>query len=120
MRISIGGKNEVVLIAGYGKQVFHYLRGTVICYPMLYQTVQELLTVFLVRVGIKTSFNDTAYAVFLLDVAELAAEHLVIGENVITLGDGQSVACADEQGIGILDGLGGSLYLCHINILLTG
>ena len=57
---------------------------------------------------------------FLLEVAEQTAEHLVIGEDVIALGDGQSVACPDEQGIGIFDGLGGSLYLCHINILLRG
>ena len=63
----------------------------------------------------ETSFDDTAYAVFLLDVAELTAEHLVIGEDVITLGDGQSVACADEQGIGIFDGLGGLLYLIHFH-----
>ena len=72
------------------------------------------------RVMEETSFNDTAYAVFLLDVAELTAEHLVVGENMIAFGNGQSVACPDEQGIGFPDGLGGSLYLCHINILLMG
>ena len=68
----------------------------------------------------ETSFDDIPYAVFLLEVAELATEHLVIGEDVITFGNGQSVACPDKQGVGILDGLGGFLYLCHINILLMG
>ena len=82
--------------------------------------MQKLPAVGFTRVMEETSFDDTAYAVFLLEVAELTAEHLVVGEYVIALGNGQSVACPDEQGIGFSDGLGGSLYLCHINILLTG
>ena len=41
MRVSIGSEDEVILVANYGKQVFHHLRGMVVRYPILYQAMQK-------------------------------------------------------------------------------
>lgn len=84
-------------------RVFHHLRGAVVLYPVLHQPLEKLPADIFIGITEEASFDDASHAVLFMEISELPAEHGIVGEDVVALGDGKSVAGSDKQSIGTGD-----------------
>ena len=118
--VSIGGYDEIRLVADDASQIFHHIRRLIVRNPVFYQSFIPSLALICRGIVEETTLKYAPYAIFVAEVSELGTEHIIVGENIISLGNGESVACSYYQRVGIGDSLTRFIYIYVISVYPFG